>query len=967
MTEDAAVLYTDVVDSTLLNARWGDEVMARVWAQHDRAARDLIHAWRGQEVGRGDGFLVVFSNVADAVGFAVAYHRSLAEISPPLSARIGLHVGPVSLRENSSFDTERGATRFEMDGIALPIATRIMSTAIGGQTLLSAAAVAALGATDLRTRSHGHWRLKGVADPIELIEIGDDASPFTPPPESAKAYRVVQHGSDWQPLRDVPNNLPAERDSFIGRRSALQGLANAFDGGARLVTLLGIGGIGKTRLALHYARTWLGDYPGGAWFCDLSPTRRLDGVINAVAQGLNVPLGGAEPIEKLGAAIAGRGRCLVILDNFEQVARHAEQTLGAWLERAPETRFIVTSREVLGIAGEQALVLAPLDQTDAVEMFKERVRAVGARGDSGPEDEAAIAPLVDLLDRLPLAIELASARARVMSPRAMLQRMGERFKLLATRGGRTDRQATLRAALDWSWNLLSPAEQSALAQLSVFEGGLSLDAAEAVVELSGVDPSADVLSIVQALVEKSLVLKASDERFNLLGTVQQYADEQLRAVVADATGALTEAQRRHSEYFARLGKHGQGIRDDVINMAVAARRAAAAGWIDSAVGALEGAWSGLRLRGPFRAALDLADVVGAIPGLDDVSRARVDRVAGVALKECGRIAEAETRLTSSLDAVRRAGDPIKAEGDILVYLGDLHVSAGRMQEGESELSSALAISKALQDRVLECRAHSSLGNLHRSMGELDAARRAYDAALAAARAAGDRRWEGGTLGNLGVVCFDQGKLAEARAFYTEALNAARELGDRNWEGNALCNLGLLRHVQGQSELAITQLEDALVIARELGSVRLECVVLCNLGIVNETLQASEAARTHYEEALGVARALSDRRSEGQVLGYLGVLHARQGRFGDSRRCLDEGEELLVEVEDQINLALLHCGRAESEFLAGAGTEARAALIRAQDLARALGAGAGSELGDSIERVRKLMITEPTALTVATVS
>jgi hypothetical protein len=181
----------------------------------------------------------------------------------------------------------------------------------------------------------------------------------------------------------------------------------------------------------------------------------LDGIVNAVAQGLDVPLGQDDPVVQLGHAISGRGRCLVILDNFEQVACHAEPTLGHWLDRAVEAQFVVTTREVLGLPGEEVFALPPLPPADALTLFMERAEAASPDLQPTAEDNAAIAPLVALLDGLPLAIELAAARVRVMPPRTLLRRMNERFKVLASKGGRHDRQATLRAAFDWSWDLLS--------------------------------------------------------------------------------------------------------------------------------------------------------------------------------------------------------------------------------------------------------------------------------------------------------------------------------------------------------------------------------------------------------------------------------------------------------------------------------------------------------------------------------
>ncbi|MDO8375997.1 MAG: hypothetical protein Q7S91_02270, partial [Aquabacterium sp.] len=349
-----ALLFSDVVDSTRLVECLGDKRAAEVWASHDRSARTLLARHRGREIDRSDGFFLLFDEVADAAHYATAYHEALVDLT--FRARVGIHAGEVSLRENTAEDIARGAKPIEIEGLAKPLAARVMALACGGQTLMSAAARAALATAapeGCEIESHGHYRLKGVEEPIEIFELGvRSTSPFSPPPDVDKAYRVVLAGDLWRPAREVRHNLPAERDSFVGRIAELRALAARLTTGVRLVTVLGPGGTGKTRLVRRYGWTWLGDWPGGVYFCDLSEARSLDGVFFTVAAALEVPLGKDDPGVQLGHAIAGRGRCLVILDNFEQIVPHAPSTLGRWLDRAPNAAFVVTSRERLHLPGE---------------------------------------------------------------------------------------------------------------------------------------------------------------------------------------------------------------------------------------------------------------------------------------------------------------------------------------------------------------------------------------------------------------------------------------------------------------------------------------------------------------------------------------------------------------------------------------------------------------------------------------
>jgi class 3 adenylate cyclase/tetratricopeptide (TPR) repeat protein len=925
MTDLCALLLTDVVDSTKLSQEIGDEAMARLWAAHDRAARDLLPAWRGREIDKTDGMLLLFDTAADAVGYALAYQQALSALTPALRARAGLHVGPVTLRRNSPADVARGAKPIEVEGVAKAIAARIMSVAPGGQILLSADARQGLDDDRLRVQSHGHWRLKGVHQPIELFEVRDGEGPFVPPPDADKAYRVCRQGELWLPARNIRHSLPAERDVFVGRDDVLAQLAGAIHGGARLVSVLGIGGVGKTRLVTRYGWRWLGDFPGGVWFCDLAPAQDVDGIVLAVAKGLDVPLGREDPAAQLGHAIAGRGRCLVILDNFEQVARHAGETLGRWL--------------------------------DHEALFVQRAEAVGQDLQSRADDRAAVVPLVALLDGLPLAIELAAARARVMPTRMLLRRMGERFRLLASKGGRHHRQSTLRAAFDWSWDLLCAAEKAALAQLSVFEGGFTLEAAEAVLDLAGADDPPWTVDVIHALVDKSFVRPRDGDRFDLLASVQVYAAEHLQTAwryAGSGPPALTAARSRHIRWFAALGptRATEGHCADLDNLMAACRRSEALGDGESAAGALEGAWAALELRGPFEAGVALAERVCALPGLSDRAAARALATLAEARVTGGRPASAQALYGQALAYARAAGDR-PCEARIAERLGVWLEFEGRPQEARMQYTAAARMAHELAEWALESRAINGLGNVAFAEGRMDEALFRYEQALALARATGDRRMQGTLLGNLGNVHTEAGRLDEAVARSEEALVFARQTGHRVLESSTLCNLGLMYAVRERLVEADAALQSALAAARELGHVRLEGVVLCNLGIVLERLDRVDAARDCFRAALGIAQALGDSRFEGQFLGYLGLLHARQGEPDEARRCLESGEALLRAAADRYALGVLLAGRTEAHHRAGNAAAAAAALAAAEEIASEVGAGPASELGLALARVCRL--------------
>ena len=941
-------LFTDIEGSTALWEQQPDSMQVAL-ARHDALLRQAIESNGGCVVkSMGDGVHAAFAAAGDALRAGIAAQRALqsapasvrdpgpaasaAEPAIGLKVRMGLHTGVAELRDGDYY------------GAAVNRAARIMAVAHGEQLLLSAATEALVrGAIPegMALREMGEHRLKGILNPERLLQV------------VAPDLRA-----DFPPLASFNgHSLPAERDTFIGRREALAELQGRFDYGARLVSVLGVGGTGKTRLVTRFGWGSLGVFPGGAWFCDLAQARSLDGIVAAVAKGLDVPLGKDDPVAQIGNAIAGRGQCLVIIDNFEQVARHAEQTLGQWLNRTSNARFLVTTREVLGLPGEQVLALAPLPAADAMTLFLRRAEAAKPGFQPTAGDQAALAPLVKLLEGLPLAIELAAARVRVMSPRTLLSRMNERFKLLASAGGRVDRQATLRAVFDWSWDLLSVPEKEALAQLSVFEGGFTLESVEAVLDLSAHDNPPWPMDALQSLVHKSFVRQVSDDRFDLLVSVQEYASEHLRTPARYAGSgpeALRAAEVRHGKYFAGLDEKTAmaGGSIDLDNFIVACRRAAARGETEVAANTLELAWAGLRSRGPFRFGNQLVTMVRAAPGLGAAALARVDWVAGRVLLACGRDDDAYVQLEASLARSREVADR-RSECRALISLGGLDNHRGRLEAARVHLEAAQVIAAEIADPALQCDARNGLGNMEDLLGRTGEARIHFDAALALARLAGDRHREGDVLSNLGTLYGSAGSIAPARSHFEAALAVAREVGDRRLEGNVLCNLGLLHQVQGRFADALGELDAALAVARDLGHARLECIVLCNLGMVYDSLARCDEARDHFEAALAVARELGDRRTEGQVLSYLGPVHAREARFLEARQCLDAGETLLRTASDHRGLGILLCGRAETEYLAGVPAAARAAFAVAEGITATVGAGPESELGLALARVREL--------------
>jgi tetratricopeptide (TPR) repeat protein len=531
--------------------------------------------------------------------------------------------------------------------------------------------------------------------------------------------------------------------------------------------------------------------------------------------------------------------------------------------------------------------------------------------------------------------------------------MGERFKLLASRGGRRDRQATLRATLDWSWDLLAPAEQSALAQLSVFEGGFTLAAAEAVVDLGGFADAPWAGDVVQTLLEKSLVRRLDGQRFDLLRSVQDYAGEKLAGPgAAVPAAALHGAWQRHWRFFAGLDEP-QARADrcaETDNLVLACRRATLSGAAEAGR-ALLNAWAALCLTGPFATGVDLAQAVAATAPPASPRRAAAERVLGHALHLLGDAGRAREHCESGLALAQALGESA-LQAQSMCLIANLDLGRGRPVQALQMLESALALAQSCGDGAAQFLALNGLGRLHLGQSRLVEAQHCYRRALVLAEALRDRRWQGGLLGNLGHIAHAQGRLQEARDHYARGLALAREVGDRQWAGNAHCNLGLVLHELGDPVAARDELDAALALARAVGHRRLEAMTLTNLGLVAEARSDDGAALSHHVEAAAAARALGDLPLEGQLRGYLGLALARLGRAGEARQELQRAESLLGDCSDPLGLGLLLCQRALACALAGEASAGRNLLERAQVLLEPLGLTEGAEASQALAAARR---------------
>jgi predicted ATPase/class 3 adenylate cyclase len=486
-------LFTDVEGSTKLLQELGAERYADALGEHRRVVREACGAYGGVEVDtQGDAFFVAFQTAASALAAAATITKELA--AGPIRVRVGLHTG-------TPLVTGEGYV-----GDDVHIAARVAAAGHGGQVLASAAtaALVAPGSPDhhaLSLRDLGEHRLKDIAEAVTIFQLGDGSFP---------------------PLKTISNtNLPRPASSFVGRERELEEVLARFAAGTRLLTLTGPGGSGKTRLAIEAAASLVPAYEAGVFWVGLAALRDPELVSETIAQTLGARSGLAEHI--------GKRALLLLLDNFEHVIEAAPQ-LSALVSSCPNLTLFCTSRELLRVQGEVEHPVPPLAAPEAVALFCERAQL---------ESTDEIAQLCARLDNLPLAVELAAARVKALSPAQILERLSQRLDLL--KGGRDadPRQQTLRATIEWSYDLLSSEERQLFACLSVFAGGCTLDAA---MEVCDAD-----LDTLQSLVEKSL-LRFSNERYWMLETIREYAGDRLESQQTDAM------RRRHRAFVVGLAE-----------------------------------------------------------------------------------------------------------------------------------------------------------------------------------------------------------------------------------------------------------------------------------------------------------------------------------------------------------------------------------------------------------------------------
>ena len=806
-------LFTDIEGSTRL---WEEhpDAMRDALVRHDEILRDAVIAHDGHVVKTtGDGVHAVFATARDALGAAVAMQLGLSAESfgetGPLRVRMGVHTCEVEYRDGDYYGSEVNR------------AARLMSVAHGGQIVLSSVT--------------GRLVRDGA---VELVDLGEHRLRDLTSMERVLQVAAPGLAREFPPLRSVdalPGNLPRRVTTFVGREAEIASVSELV-GRSSLVTLTGVGGVGKTRLALQVAAEVIGDFPDGAWLCELAPVTDAGAVWETLAQTLRVqPLPGRALDESVLDYLAAK-QLLLVLDNCEHLVDAVALLADAIAHRGPQVSVLVTSREGLGLAGERIVAVPSLGvpagdadgdelrRSDAVCLFWDRASA--AKHDFALTDHnvGAVGVLCRRLDGIPLAIELAAARVRSLSPEDLVARLDQRFKLL-THGSRaaSERHQTLRSTIDWSYELLTPTERHALDRLSVFAGGCDLEAAEAVLPGEDLD-EADVVDVLGQLVDKSLVVAnhADDGgvRYRLLETIRQYARERL-----DASGDAAAVRRRHADHCVAkaeaAGPHlrgrehlewAQAIERDVDNF-----RAALAWALET-----RSPEHALRLVAPLAVqgrtgelAMDWAATAVAIPGGDGDPRFPVVAAWAAWVATMGREFERAEALVATAERAQaalgiRLPSVARARTSVTFFVNDFE-GARRHAAEWVELARASGDPYELAEALLM---FSSA--LRFTEPTLDAAIATVSDAVRVARAAG--------IDTVLVFCLStlatwlpSEEAQHARALLDEAIEVSTRIGDRFGASNAMGNLAGIAARAGDWPTALRAAVDSAQEKLELGA------------------------------------------------------------------------------------------------------------------------------------------------------
>ena len=903
-------MFTDIEGSTELLHQVGDEHYEELLATHQRIMREAFDRHEGAEVDtQGDSFFVAFPRAWNAVHAAVDAQRSLSAFPwaphETIRVRMGIHTGEPRLVNDHDYvglDVHRGA--------------RVGAAGHGGQVLISERTYAMMAGTwpeGVTLNDLGEHRLKGLAHPEHIYQLVIEGLPAEFPPIKT--------------LEVPTTNLPQALTTFVGRAREAGAVTDLLTKGS-LVTLVGPGGAGKTRLSQHVAETLLEQYRHGVWLVELAPLAEPQLVPQAVATVLGVrELPGRALTHTLVDAIRSK-QLLLVLDNCEHLVEPVAQLAHTLLRSVPGMKILATSREPLGVPGEVIYRVPPLSrpepkritaldqlvQFEAVQLFVDRATAGNPAFALTDRNAPAVLQVVNRLDGIPLAIELAAARVKSLSVEQIAARLDDRFRLLTggARGGLPHHQ-TLRAAMDWGYELLSDPERRMLRRVAVFAGSFSLASAERACVGEGIDVF-DVLDLLARLVDKSMVVAEGlngDTRYRLLETVRRYGWEQ-----AAAAGEQEAIRARHLDWtveFARecepdLRGSEQIVALDRLELDHDDLRGALE-WSRSTPGVAE---VGLQLaaalhrfwgmRGYLTEGREwLKSLLAAAPQADQVVRAKALYGAAQLAVQQGDYPSAAAQCEESLALSRAAGDHERV-ALALNLLGLVARNRAEYGRAEALLLESLEVSRTAGTTWPRAEALSYLGLTVRRAGDMHRAQECGTESLAMWREIGDKRGLAASLDHLGTVARYFGDYDQARIRHEESLALRRELGHKLDLATSMISLGAVALEQGDHDRAKHLFEESLLLCRELGYKLGIGASLGNLAIVAHKRGDQQGAKSLLGESKAVWAELDDKRAISASVRYLGEVARSEADHAEAVARYRESLALSVPLGDRLGIA-----------------------------------------------------------------
>jgi len=818
-------LFTDIEGSTMIAQKFA-ESMQDVLRKHNLILNNAVESNNGYVFKTvGDAFCCAFQNAEEALNAAVNAQKLLSKESwglTPVKVRMGIHSG---YSEWSGIDY--------MGYITLARTARIMSAANGEQIIISEKTVVLAKEKiqdKITFRDLGNRRLKDVIKPIKLFQI---ISP--------------ELRAEFPPLKTLdarPNNLPLQLTSFIGREEVIREVKSLFSQ-SRLLTIIGTGGSGKTRLTLQTGADMIDEFANGVFIAELASVKDPDFLVQTILNSLGVKEeAGKSPEGTLTNYIKDKN-ILIILDNCEHLINECADTAEMLLSKSQKLKIIATSREALNCLGEQTYRLPPmllpdpssnttpemLTQYESVRLFIERALSVNSNFRLNENNAQALAGICIRLDGIPLAIELAAARIKLLSVEKIHERLDDRFNLL-TGGKRTalPRQQTLKALIDWSYDLLSENEKILWSRLSVFNGGWTLEAAE---EICSDDKTkkTEMLDLLSQLIEKSII--GYDDmiaRYKMLETIKEYGEEKLKREHESA-----KIFSKHLDYFTEFSESAEPV-------------------------------------------IELSE------GVIWLERLENDHI----------------NLQSAIEWSMNNKEKEKG-ARIAIALGRFWIIRGHLTTGKRLFENILRNLDGLSKK-LTAQVYSHTGSLLTFQGEYEEAQNFFDKGLILQREIKDKSGIAYSLSGLGNVLFATGNYDHAKVYFLESLGIYREIGNKIRIASVLNNLGNLEYNQGNTEPAKKYYEESITYCHELGNKNIIVAPLLNLGSIVREEENYEHAKEYFEESLKISREQVNKRGIAHSLHNLAQVECELANYDSAVSLFKECMALSEEIGDKREIA-----------------------------------------------------------------